>query len=110
MKRPFQSIIFDFDYTLAPRIIKKFQHKGFCFVPYEFDEIDILPFYFSRHKDFGMTWMSHTFVDETVKDIFDGSVAQLMYTPLGWDHHQDTYCYQRLPSDLHLSKKHGVME
>ena len=79
----------------ASEIIEKFNQIGFAFIPYEKEEVEILPFNFVRASDFGMTWMSQQYVDNLVSQISGGGVTLLRHLPLGWDHHQDVYYFQR---------------
>ena len=82
--------------SLAPEILDEFINRGFSFTPYEREEVDFLPFDFQRADDFGMTWMSDTYVDNLIQDVSNGSLKKLKYKSLGWDSHQDTYYYQRV--------------
>lgn len=82
--------------TLSDEIIEQYNTRGFSFIPYENQEVDILPFDFRRAEDFGMTWMSDRFVDDLICKIDGANIKLLKYKSLGWDSHQDTYYYQRV--------------
>ena len=78
---------------LAPGIMYEYRETGFSFVPYQDYEIGILPFEFVRANDFGMTWMSQSYVDALIKKVSKERLTLLKYEPLGWDNHQDVYSY-----------------
>ena len=82
--------------SYAPSIKNEYTNNGFSFVPYLKSEIDVLPFDFVRKDDFGMTWMSRDYVHGLIEDISNNRLRELMYTPLGWDNHQDVYYFQAI--------------
>ena len=85
--------------SLAPKIMDDFNEGGFCFIPYDREEIEILPFRFVRAKDFGMSWMSSLFVNTLLEDVSSGRLTQLCFEPIGWDGHQDVHCYKKTSSN-----------
>jgi SAM-dependent methyltransferase len=80
---------------LSDEIIEQYTNRGFSFIPYEYQEVDFLPFHFRRAKDFGMTWMSDKYVNDFIRKINGEDAKLLEYKPLGWDSHQDVYFYLR---------------
>jgi SAM-dependent methyltransferase len=81
--------------SLMPRILDDYNRAGFAFIPYNHAEVEVLPFPFIRAKDFGMAWMSSSFVDTLMSKVSSGRSARIFYEPIGWESHQDVYCFQQ---------------
>jgi SAM-dependent methyltransferase len=47
--------------------------------------------------DYGMTWHSRGFVEETMAELHGAELQPLLFKPRGLDGHQDVYAYRRVP-------------
>jgi|GEM_PF-1047311 len=82
--------------TFEEQVRKEYAGRGFSFIPFTQDELSILPFEYKGDADFGMTWMSESYVKALMQDISKGDLQFLKFTPQGWDYHQDVFFYHRV--------------
>jgi SAM-dependent methyltransferase len=81
--------------SLADDVEDGYRKNGIYFTAYQKTDLEILPFEFKKKQDFGMTWLRPDFVQAIIEQISNGHLRLVEYRPLGWEHHQDTYFFQR---------------
>ncbi len=90
----------------ASHVRAEYEATGFCFVPYESSDFAALPFTFERSGDFGMTWMSSSFVEGLISDV-GASFRLLRLIPSGWEGVQDAVIVQRVATDRRKRWRRG---
>ncbi|RLG71460.1 MAG: hypothetical protein DRO11_04430 [Methanobacteriota archaeon] len=96
---------------LGSRIKQEFETRGFCFVPYEDQELSLrlksrqesevsrlVSLYSEEIRNYGKTWMSKSFTVSLVQKVFGNELKLLEYRPSAWDNHQDVFVYYRVSS------------
>lgn len=77
-----------YDLELEPRaaeIERSVRESGIAYVRYPF-----------APDDYGLTWHSKGFIEETMAELHAGSVVPLLFKPHGLDEHQDVFAFQRV--------------
>jgi SAM-dependent methyltransferase len=70
----------------AAEIEATVRERGIFYLPYDF-----------ASGDYGMTWHSRGFVEETMAALHGAELQPLLFKPRGLDGHQDVYAYRRVP-------------
>lgn len=63
----------------------RIKQEGFAYFRYPFEP-----------TDYGISWHTKEFIDQTMERLHGGEVAPLLYKPRGLDDHQDVFAFQRL--------------
>jgi SAM-dependent methyltransferase len=69
----------------AAEIEAAVRERGIFYLPYDF-----------ASGDYGMTWHSRGFVEETMAALHGAELQPLLFKPRGLDGHQDVFAYQRV--------------
>jgi len=62
------------------------RERGIAYVRYSF-----------APDDYGVTWHSRPFIEQTMADLHGDSITPLLFRPQGLDGHQDVFAFQRVP-------------
>ncbi|MCX7016265.1 MAG: class I SAM-dependent methyltransferase [Candidatus Sumerlaeota bacterium] len=82
--------------ALVPRIWTELDQRGFCFLPYEPDELEhILPFPYPAGRQFGATWVNESYVRAAAHEASMGRLEFLAFQPQAWDNLQDAFTFRR---------------
>jgi SAM-dependent methyltransferase len=70
----------------AAEIERSVRESGIAYVRYPF-----------ASDDYGLTWHSRGFIEETMAELHSRSVVPLLFKPHGLDGHQDVFAFRRVP-------------
>jgi SAM-dependent methyltransferase len=68
-------------------IRRSVRERGIAYLRYPFAQ-----------DDYGITWHSQAFIEETIAKLHGESIIPLLFEPQGLDGHQDVFAFQRRPS------------
>jgi SAM-dependent methyltransferase len=72
--------------TKGDEIRRSVRERGVAYIRYPF----------AQH-DYGVTWHSRAFIEQTMEDLHGDSIVSLLFRPQGLDGHQDVFAFQRVP-------------
>jgi SAM-dependent methyltransferase len=73
----------------ADDIYDEYRVQGFSFRPYDASMVG------TPGGVYGMTWISRSYVEQRVAQLFGGRIAIRHFAPQGWDGHHDVFTLQR---------------
>jgi SAM-dependent methyltransferase len=83
----------------AAELERSVGERGIAYVRYPF-----------ATNDYGLTWHSREFIEETMAELHAGSVVPLLFKPHGLDGHQDVFAFRRVaPSPRPSNRLHGQL-
>jgi SAM-dependent methyltransferase len=71
--------------TSGDEIRRLVRERGIAYVRYPF-----------APDDYGVTWHSRTFIEQTMTELHGYAIIPLLFTPQGLDGHQDVFAFQRV--------------
>ena len=71
--------------TQRDEIRRSVQERGIAYLRYPF-----------APDDYGITWHSRAFIEETMAELHGESIVPLLFRPHGLDGHQDVFAFQRV--------------